>query len=176
MNSRHECCMPDCGRSQTVLRSAIWVRSGAPSGCAVVARLQLSRRLEGTDMNEVNDLDITADIRELRRLVAAQSERIAELETHAATQTPPEERSTRRGVLRLAGAAVVGGAAASLLGAQPAAATTAACSTAWGRAPVPTRPRSVRLTPGTRSLPATPAPVLVCGARAQAAARGSSEE
>ncbi|MBI4885264.1 MAG: hypothetical protein HY826_14545 [Actinobacteria bacterium] len=70
-------------------------------------------------MAEVNDVDVLAEIRELRH-------RLAELEAHVAPQDPTDERSTRRGMLRLAGAAVVGGAAASLLGAQPAAANSGA--------------------------------------------------
>ena len=77
-------------------------------------------------MTEVHGADLAAELGDLRRLVAAQSVRIAELEAHTAPQASPEERSTRRGMLRLAGAAVVGGAAASLVGAQPAAAVPAA--------------------------------------------------
>ena len=71
-------------------------------------------------MNELEE--VLAEVRELRL-------RVAELEGQVATQVQPsEERSTRRGMLRLAGAAVVGGAAASLVGAQPAAALSGAMS------------------------------------------------
>ena len=56
-----------------------------------------------------NELTAATEVEELRQ-------RVAEL----------EGRSTRRNMLRLAGAAVVGGVAASVAGAQPAAATTGA--------------------------------------------------
>ena len=70
-------------------------------------------------MDEVQGAEVLAELRELRQ-------RVVELEAQTAIEPPAEERSTRRGMLRLAGAAVAGGAAASLLGAQPAAATTGA--------------------------------------------------
>lgn len=60
-------------------------------------------------MAEQHDSAATTEVEELRR-------RVAEL----------EGRSSRRHMLRLAGAAVVGGVAASAVGAQPAAATTGA--------------------------------------------------
>ncbi|MCE9621218.1 MAG: hypothetical protein K8R99_02615 [Actinomycetia bacterium] len=69
-------------------------------------------------MDDAQNVDLAAELSDLRR-------RFAELEAKVAHQAPQEERSTRRGMLRLAGAAVVGGAAASLLGAQPAAAAGA---------------------------------------------------
>ena len=73
-------------------------------------------------MGHEQESDSLPEIAELRKLVLDQSARIADLE--ARLEVPPvEERSTRRGMLRLAGAAVVGGAAASLIGTQPAAAT-----------------------------------------------------
>jgi len=68
-------------------------------------------------MDQGQGADIATEIRELRR-------RLAELEAHVADQASTDDRATRRGMLRLAGAAVVGGAAATLLGAQPAAAAT----------------------------------------------------
>ena len=63
--------------------------------------------------------DLNGEIGELRR-------RLADVEAQLAVATAPEatQRSTRRGLLRLAGAAVVGGAATALIGAQPAAAGT----------------------------------------------------
>jgi hypothetical protein len=72
----------------------------------------------GVIMDDVQGAAVLAELSELRQ-------RVAELEAQTALESPAaEERSTRRGMLRLAGAAVVGGAAASLVGAQPAAATT----------------------------------------------------
>ena len=58
--------------------------------------------------------------------VAALRSRLAELEDRlAAVPVVPEpERSTRRGMLRLAGAAALGGAATALTGSRPAAAST----------------------------------------------------
>lgn len=68
-------------------------------------------------MDELHDVDVLTELRLLRR-------RVAELEARSSIESPTEERSTRRGMLRLAGAAVVGGAAASVLGAQPVAASS----------------------------------------------------
>jgi hypothetical protein len=70
-------------------------------------------------MDEVETVDVLAELRALRQ-------RVAELEGQAAGEAPTEERSTRRGILRLAGAAVVGGTAASLASARPAAAVSGA--------------------------------------------------
>ncbi len=78
-------------------------------------------------MDDVRTTDVATEIGELRRLVAAQNSRLALLEAQLADRSlPPEQRSTRRGMLRLAGAAVLGGATASLVGAQPAAAASGA--------------------------------------------------
>ncbi len=53
-------------------------------------------------MDDVQCVDILAELNELRQ-------RVAELEAQTATESPAEERSTRRSMLRPAGAAVVGG-------------------------------------------------------------------
>jgi hypothetical protein len=68
-------------------------------------------------LDEVDKVDVLAELQALRQ-------RVAEFEERVESPPPLEEGSTRRGMLRLAGAAVVGGAAASLVSAHPAAAVS----------------------------------------------------
>ncbi|MCE9621943.1 MAG: hypothetical protein K8R99_06335 [Actinomycetia bacterium] len=76
---------------------------------------------------------------------------MAELEAQVADQAAPEDRSTRRGLLRLAGAAVVGGAV-SLIGADSAAAADLALGTANDAGALPTQLTSTAAGEGEATL------------------------
>ncbi|CAN5442815.1 hypothetical protein BH10ACT2_BH10ACT2_21370 [soil metagenome] len=72
-------------------------------------------------MDHLDVAEVLAELTTLRQRVADLEAQLPEANDEV--ESSAQDRSTRRGMLRLAGAAVAGGAAASLLGAQPAAAT-----------------------------------------------------